>query len=159
MLRNYGQRRKYYHDLKGHNRRLDTIQAAILRVKLARLDNWNAARRTHAALYHQLLANTPQVTLPHIADYSEPVWHLYVIRVERRDKLMTYLAEQGISCGIHYPVPVHMQQAYQDLGHKQGDFPFSEQYADTIVSLPMYAELTPTLVTRVAEGIIAFVGS
>ncbi len=153
MLRNYGQRVKYYHDLQGFNRRLDTVQAAVLRVKLQYLDEWNSARRQHADRYSQLLGSVKGVTIPTVADYAEPVWHLYVIRVADRSSLQQQLSDQGISTVIHYPVPVHMQAAYRDLGYAQGAFPVTEEYADQIVSLPMYAELTPDMVERVVQAI------
>jgi dTDP-4-amino-4,6-dideoxygalactose transaminase len=153
MLRNYGQRVKYYHDLQGFNRRLDTVQAAVLRVKLQYLDDWNSARRQHADHYSQLLGSVKGVTIPTVADYAEPVWHLYVIRVADRSSLQQQLSDQGISTVIHYPVPVHMQAAYRDLGYAKGAFPVTEEYADQIVSLPMYAELTPDMVERVVQAI------
>jgi dTDP-4-amino-4,6-dideoxygalactose transaminase len=155
MLRNYGQREKYHHVLRGYNRRLDTLQAAALRVKLRYLEAWNAARRQHARRYGELLANS-SVVVPAEADYAEPVHHLYVIRVEDRDGLRTHLHDRGIATGIHYPVPIHLQPAYRDLGYAQGSFPVTEEHSGQILSLPMYAELTPGLVERVAEAILAF---
>jgi dTDP-4-amino-4,6-dideoxygalactose transaminase len=153
MLRNYGQRRKYHHEMLGYNRRLDTLQAAVLRVKLRYLDEWSAARQTHAAQYTQLLADCAGVTTPSVPDYADPVWHLYVVRVADRDGMIAHLAEQNISAGIHYPIPVHLQQAYQHLGYQKGSFPICEAYADQIVSLPMYAELQPESVAHVVETI------
>ena len=150
MLRNYGQRKKYHHILRGYNRRLDTLQAAVLQVKLPYLDAWNAARRQHASLYHQLLADSDLV-LPTEAGYTESVWHLYVIRSTDRDALQAHLATHGIATGIHYPVPIHLQPAYEDLGYQEGAFPITEQYAHEILSLPMYPELTSGAITRVAE--------
>jgi dTDP-4-amino-4,6-dideoxygalactose transaminase len=155
-LRNYGQREKYHHELKGYNRRLDTLQATVLRVKLPHMDAWNAARRDHARLYNELLAGSPAVT-PCEADYAESVYHLYVVRVERREALQAYLREHGIATGIHYPVPVHMQEAYRDLGYQRGAFPVTERYAEQILSLPMYAELTPDQIAHVATTLRAFV--
>jgi dTDP-4-amino-4,6-dideoxygalactose transaminase len=155
MLRNYGQREKYYHVLRGYNRRLDTLQAAMLRVKLKYLDAWNAARRTHAQAYAQLLVGTEAVT-PKEADDAESVWHLYVIRTANRDMLQAHLADRHIATGIHYPVPIHLQPAYQDLGYTRGAFPIAERYADEILSLPMYAELTSDMIECVAEAIKEF---
>jgi dTDP-4-amino-4,6-dideoxygalactose transaminase len=155
MLRNYGQQEKYHHLFRGYNRRLDTLQAAVLRVKLKFLDEWNAARRQHAGRYRLLLEKTPIVT-PAEPQYAESVWHLYVVRVTDRDDLKQYLSLRGINGGIHYPVPIHLQPAYRDLGHKPGDFPVTEDYARRIFSLPMYAELTPELIASVAEGICEF---
>ena len=149
MLRNYGQIRKYHHLVQGYNRRLDTLQAAVLRVKLAYLDSWNASRRRHAALYTALFADS-NVLSPPVADYAEPIWHLYVIRVDQRDQLQKHLAAHNISTGIHYPVPIHLQPAFQSLGYRRGDFPVTEDYAGRILSLPMYAELTPDMVEYVA---------
>jgi dTDP-4-amino-4,6-dideoxygalactose transaminase len=151
MLRNYGSQQKYHHMFRGYNRRLDTLQAAVLRVKLRSLEKWNAARRQHAARYRLLLERSRIVT-PNEARYAESVWHLYVVRVSQRDALKEHLASRGVQCGIHYPVPIHLQPAYRDLGYKQGDFPVTEDYAQRIISLPMYAELTPELIIRVAEA-------
>lgn len=157
LLRNYGQPKKYYHDLKGFNRRLDTLQAAILRIKLKHLDTWNSARRQHAALYHELLGDVSGVTIPHIAEYSEPVWHLYVIRIADRDGLQKYLSSHEIATVIHYPIPIHLQVAYQDLEYAKGSFPITEEYANQILSLPMYPEIAPDQVTYVAEMVKRFV--
>ncbi len=156
MLRNYGQREKYTHIVRGLNRRLDTLQAAVLRVKLKHLDDWNAARRRHARRYDQLLADSP-VTLPLEADYAESVYHLYVVRTDEREALMSFLQERGVSAGIHYPIPIHLQPAYEGLGYWKGDFPVAERYAAKIVSLPMYPELKPEFIDHVAESIEEFV--
>lgn len=158
MLRNYGQSKKYHHDLQGYNRRLDSIQAAILRVKLRHLEKWNAARRQHAHRYTEMLSNNA-VAPPREAEYAASVYHLYVIRVEERDKLRTYLQEQGISSGIHYPIPIHLQPAYRNLGYEKGKFPVTETYAEQILSLPMYAELKPDLIGEVAAAIEKFTAS
>jgi dTDP-4-amino-4,6-dideoxygalactose transaminase len=152
MLRNYGQSEKYHHVLRGYNRRLDTLQAAVLRVKLKYLDRWNAARRQHARLYNNLLASS-SVALPTEADYAEPVYHLYVVRLEDREKLQAHLRSKGISTGIHYPIPIHLQPAYQSLDYQQGDFPIAELYAGQILSLPLYPELSKEAVEYVAEAI------
>jgi dTDP-4-amino-4,6-dideoxygalactose transaminase len=155
LLRNYGQKEKYHHLSRGFNRRLDSLQAAVLRVKLKHLDVWNAARRRHAAAYQRLLVGT-DVHAPQAIEYAEPVWHLFVIRTNRRDVVRTDLAHLGVSTGIHYPIPIHLQPAYADLGHRRGDFPVTEQAADEILSLPMYPELTEDAIARVAAGIGAF---
>ena len=155
MLRNYGQREKYHHSVLGYNRRLDTIQAAVLSVKLPHLDQWNAARRGHAQTYSQRLAGT-SVLVPVEPSYAESVWHLYVIRSSMRDALKQHLTEQGISVGLHYPVPIHLQVAYKDLGYHLGDFPVSEAYALQSLSLPMFAELTLEQIARVTDAIQAF---
>jgi dTDP-4-amino-4,6-dideoxygalactose transaminase len=155
MLRDYGQREKYHHLLRGYNRRLDTLQAAILRVKLRRLDAWNCARREHAEQYRRLLTGS-LATLPIDAPYAESVYHLFVIRCIERDALKAYLHERGIASGIHYPIPVHLQPAYDDLNYGPGSFPISEKCAEQILSLPMYAELTPEQLAHVAGAILRF---
>jgi dTDP-4-amino-4,6-dideoxygalactose transaminase len=155
MLRNYGQVRKYYHLERGYNHRLDTIQAAVLRVKLKYLDQWNAARRQHASLYSALLAESNVVT-PTCPDHAEPVWHLYVIRSGARDELASNLAAHGITTAIHYPIPIHLQSAYRDRGYQAGDFPVTERQAGQMLSLPMFAELTPNLIAYVAQTIRDF---
>jgi dTDP-4-amino-4,6-dideoxygalactose transaminase len=154
-LRNYGQEQKYRHVSQGYNRRLDTLQAAILSVKLRHLESWNTARQQLAGLYNELLSGCSVVT-PNQASYAESVWHLYVIRTKKRDSLKAHLASQGIMTGIHYPIPIHLQPAYSDLGYKRGDFPVTEAYADEILSLPMYAELTPDAIQYVADTIREF---
>lgn len=156
LLRDYGQREKYHHVLQGYNHRLDTLQAAILRVKLKHLDAWNSARRRHAKLYTRLLGDSGVVT-PREADYAESVWHLYVIQVPDQRALKAWLADRGIATGIHYPIPVHLQGAYEKLGYKSGDFPIAERYARQVLSLPMFPELTPGSIEYVVEVIRNFV--
>ena len=155
MARNYGQRERYCHVIRGFNRRLDTLQAAILRVKLNDLDRRNEARREHARLYRKLLGNL-DVILPVEQSYAEAVWHLFVVRVQRRDMLRAYLSERGIATGIHYPIPIHLQEAYRDLGYAAGDFPVTEHCAEQILSLPMYPELTVEMIHYVADVISDF---
>jgi dTDP-4-amino-4,6-dideoxygalactose transaminase len=152
MMRNYGQREKYVHLLKGFNRRLDTLQAAVLNVKLGHLDAWNAARRDHARAYDERLRDLPLVS-PQVPAYAEPVFHLYVVRVNNRDAVLKRLAERGVSTGIHYPVAIHEQPAYRDLGYTSGAFPITEAYAGQILSLPMYAELTDEQIDRVVAAL------
>lgn len=158
MLRNYGQAYKYHHVEKGGNRRLDSLQASILRVKLRHLESWNAARRANAARYNTALAGLG-LELPQTAAGCDHVWHLYVIRTSQRDALKQHLTDHGVTVGLHYPTPIHMQPAYTDLGYKQGDFPLSERYATEILSLPMYAELTASQIDKVAHDVRAFVGA
>jgi dTDP-4-amino-4,6-dideoxygalactose transaminase len=158
ILRDYGQRRKYEHVVKGFNRRLDTLQAALLRVKLRRLDQWSAQRRLHAAQYASLLEGA-DVALPCAPAHVEPVWHLYVVRARDRDTLRAALAERGVQTGIHYPVPVHLQPAYADLGLGVGSFPVSEEHAAAVLSLPMYPELEPNLVEHVARALLEHAGT
>lgn len=155
LLRNLGMRVKYHHELKGFNHRLDTLQAAVLKTKLPYLDGWNAGRRASAADYDELLANLPVVAPPVDPKY-EHVYHLYVVRVQNRDALQTYLKEAGIASGLHYPIPIHLQPAFADLGYQAGDFPITEQYAKEILSLPMYPELTRDGVEAVVTSIESY---
>jgi dTDP-4-amino-4,6-dideoxygalactose transaminase len=153
LLRNYGQRDKYQHLVAGFNRRLDTLQAAVLRVKLKHLDEWNSARRRHARLYSRLLAASA-VKTPIEAEYAQSVWHLYVIQCTDRPALRAQLVQRGVSTGIHYPIPIHLQPPFRQLGYIKGDFPVAEQQAEQILSLPMYAELTPELIEHVAASVV-----
>ena len=153
LLRNIGQRVKYQHESIGFNHRMDTLQAAILRVKLKYLPQWNASRKQHASAYQQGLEDTA-IIAPVEAEYSSAVWHLFVVRVKHREKCQATLAEQGISTGIHYPIPIHLQNAYQSLGYSQGDFPITEEYASSILSLPMFAELHDDQITHVVDHLI-----
>jgi dTDP-4-amino-4,6-dideoxygalactose transaminase len=157
MLRNYGQTRKYHHKFVAYNRRLDTLQAAVLRVKLRYLDQWNEDRARNAQRYDELLADLPVIT-PDVAAEISHVYHLYVIRVRNREALQAHLSERGIATGIHYPVPIHLQEAYLYLGYEQGDFPKTEECAKEILSLPMYAELTAEQCIYVADAIHEFHG-
>jgi len=155
-LRDYGQSRKYYHDQVGYNSRLDTLQAAVLNTKLPYLDGWNSARRQHAEQYKEMLSGV-DLLLPQSASFAESVWYLYVIQVDNRDDMREKLGERGVSTGIHYPIPIHLQVAYQLLGYQHGDFPVTEQAAERILSLPMYAELTPEMVEYVADMVKSLV--
>jgi dTDP-4-amino-4,6-dideoxygalactose transaminase len=150
MLRDWGQEKKYHHVLKGYNYRMDGMQGAILRVKLRHLDAWTEARRAHGALYNELLADSG-VSTPTVMPYSYHVYHVYAVRTTERDRLQGMLNQQGIQTGIHYPIPVHLQPAYADLGYQPGDFPHSELAAREELSLPMYPELTPAQIRTVAE--------
>ncbi len=155
-LRNHGRAEKYAHLESGYGERLDTLQAAVLKVKLAHLAEWNMQRRQCADYYTELLGQTPDVQLPHVRPGSEHVFHLYVIRCAQRDALMAHLKARGIQTGIHYPLPLHLQPAYQNLGYRKGDFPVTECLAETILSLPLFPELTFAEVQRVATEIQAF---
>jgi dTDP-4-amino-4,6-dideoxygalactose transaminase len=155
MLRDHGQAHKYYHDLEGYNGRLDAIQAGILRVKLQRLAAWNEQRRECAARYTELFAGAPGVGTPCQPEWSKPVYHLYVVRVDQRADLQRELNEVGIGTGIHYPVPLHLQKAYEGLGYKPGDFPVAERVSEEILSLPMFPGLTEQQQVSVAERIMA----
>ena len=157
MLRDHGQAKKYYHDLEGYNGRLDAIQTGILSVKLKHLAGWNAQRRERAAEYNRLLtASEARVLAPYEPSWSRAIYHLYVVRTEDREGLMAHLGKAGIGTGIHYPIPLHRQKAYEVLGYKLGDFPVCEEIAAEIVSLPMYPQLTAEQQARVVEEILAF---
>jgi dTDP-4-amino-4,6-dideoxygalactose transaminase len=158
MLRDHGQAQKYYHDVEGYNGRLDAIQAGILRVKLARLTDWNEQRRLSASEYRRLLApSAAEVGLPYEPSWVKPVYHLYVIRVANRLELQRHLVEANIGTAIHYPVPLHLQKAYKELGHALCDFPVTERVANEILSLPMYPGLTTTQQVRIVENVLTFV--
>lgn len=141
LLRNHGRHSKYLHDIKGYGERMDTLQAAILHAKLAHLADWTAARRRLAARYTELLAGC-ELVLPFVAPQANPAWHLYVIRTSERDAMLAYLNAHGVGAGVHYPVPLHLQPAYADLGYRRGDLPVTEAVADTCLSLPIYPEMT-----------------
>ena len=157
MIRDHGQAKKYVHTLEGYNGRLDAIQAGVLRIKLKRLQDWNERRRKNAGLYAELLANVHGVTLPFEAGFADPVYHLYVILVEDREGLQGFLAEKGIAAGLHYPIPLHLQEAYAHLGYKEGDFPITENAAKRLLSLPMFPELTREQITYVADAVKQFI--
>lgn len=151
MLRNLGMKVKYHHEIKGFNNRLDTMQAAVLNVKLPYLDGWNEGRRQAAAWYEEFLADTPIIT-PFTPEHMESVFHLYVVRVPgNRQAFMDFLGENGVASGLHYPIPIHCQPSFSELGYKAGDFPITEAYAEQIVSLPMFGELTKENVQYVAD--------
>jgi dTDP-4-amino-4,6-dideoxygalactose transaminase len=152
-LRNWGSERKYHHPEIGFNSRLDTLQAVVLSAKLARLDAWNAARRQAAARYDAMLADVPGVEPPRTLPGNEHVWHLYVIRVPRRDQVLDRLQADGIGAGIHYPVPLHLHGALSHLGYEFGDFPEAEKAAGEILSLPMYPHLTEEQQGQVVEAL------
>jgi dTDP-4-amino-4,6-dideoxygalactose transaminase len=154
-LRNYGQKTRYVHLLKGINSRLDEVQAAILRVKLKHLDEWNEKRREYARLYNQLLQETEAIC-PIEKDYARHVYYLYVIRSRKRDKLQSFLEAKGITTLIHYPIPIHLQKAYEDLGIKRGALPKTEKVADEILSLPIYPELKKNQIEEVTDSIKEF---
>ncbi len=155
-LREHGSIKKYYHDYIGHNYRMEGIQGAVLDVKLRHLPEWTEKRRNNAVLYKKYLMNCKNVILPAETPEVKHVYHLFVIRASRRDELMNYLKDNGISTGIHYPVPCHLQKAYQFLNYPQGSLPISEKYANEILSLPMYAELHEEEIRFVCEKIKEF---
>lgn len=155
LLRNLGSPIKYQHTIRGYNHRLDTIHAAVLAVKLGVLDDANTRRRLAAGAYRAMLADTPLVT-PAESDDVTPVHHLYVVQSEDRDALRSHLDDWNIGSGIHYPVPIHLQEAFSDLGYRFGDFPVTERLADRIVSLPMHPNLSVEQIAVVAEAIRSF---
>ena len=155
MLRDWGAERKYHHVLKGYNYRMEGLQGAILRVKLRHLDKWTDMRRSHAAVYTELLRDTGMKT-PGTMPYARHVWHVYGIRSENRDLLIGNLQEQGIQSNIHYPFPIHLLPAWADLGYREGDFPESEAAAREELSLPMFAELTREQVEQVSNAVEEF---
>ena len=150
MIRDHGQEKKYYHGCIGWNARMDGIQGAILSVKLKYLPSWNDGRRKNAALYNTLLNGSNAIVTPKEMDYAKHVYHIYAIRNKNRDALIAKLGEKGVNCGIHYPVPVHLQNAYASLGLKAGSFTVAEKVASEFVSLPMFAELTEEQIRYVA---------
>lgn len=152
-LRNYGSQRKYFHDLKGFNSRMDELQAAFLGIKLRRLDEWNERRKRVAAKYLEQLRGAPGLILPHVPEWAEPVWHLFVVRHPERDRLQQKLAEAGVGTLIHYPVPLHLSGAYADRGWKRGAFPIAESLAGTVLSLPMGPHLTDEQVETVIGAV------
>jgi dTDP-4-amino-4,6-dideoxygalactose transaminase len=159
MLRDHGQNKKYYHQLEGYNGRLDAIQAAFLRIKLRHLDGWTALRRSAAVRYRQLLADIPQVVAPLVPDTSRPVYHLYVVRLRDRDRVSDELKSRGIHTGLHYPLPVHLQDCYREWGYKAGSLPVTERIASEILSLPMFPGLTEEQQQRVVDELTMSVGA
>lgn len=155
LLGNHGSEVRYEHLVLGFNSRLDTLQAVVLRAKLRRLEGWNAARRAAAARYDALLADLPEVRRPVTAPGNTPVWHLYVVRVPGRDEVLRRLNESGIGAAVHYPVPVHRHPAFADLGYPAGAFPVAEQAAGQLLSLPLFAEITPAQQDRVVSELRA----
>ncbi len=158
MLRDHGQSRKYYHEIEGYNGRLDAIQAGILAVKLKHLPQWIERRVAAARRYRSLLSVAGcDLILPAEHSSARPTYHLFVVRVADREGLMAHLSSQSIGSGIHYPVPLHLQNAYQALSYRVGDFPVTEKLSGEILSLPMFPELTLEQQTKVAEGVLEFV--
>jgi len=153
VLRDHGQTRKYHHTMVGWNCRMDAIQGACLAIKLRYLEHGNELRRTHAARYNAAFKEVEEIIPPLEAEYARHVYHVYAIRVQDRDEVMRQLEGKGIGCGVHYPVPVHLQQAYVSLGYERGAFPVSEQIANEVVSLPMFPELTEAQIDFVTETV------
>lgn len=155
LLRNWGSVVKYHHLVKGYNSRLDTVQAAILNVKLKYIDLWNKRRREIASIYDKQFLDTGFIT-PKIHPNAESTYHIYLIQVTRRDELLTYLKSKGIGAGIHYPIPLHLQKANKELGYKKGDFPITEKFSKKIISLPIYPEITVEEVQYIIHAISHF---
>lgn len=155
LLRQHGELVRYYHDIIGDNCRMEAIQGAVLGVKIKYIEEWTEKRRKNAKLYNKLLEKF-DIVLPYEADYGKHVYHIYGIRVKDRDALRDFLSENGISTGIHYPIPLHLQKAYSFMGIKKGSFPISEKTADEILSLPMYPELSEEQMGYISDGIKEF---
>ncbi|MGB2981770.1 MAG: DegT/DnrJ/EryC1/StrS family aminotransferase, partial [Candidatus Zixiibacteriota bacterium] len=158
MLRDHGSPKKFYHEFIGNNCRLEGIQGAVLSVKLKHLDKWNDGRRKNADLYRKYLEGSG-VGVPEEMPYAKHVYHVFCVRVKDREKLIDFLKEKGIFTNIHYPIPIHLQKAYQFLGYKKGDFPVTEGCMDEILSLPMFAELTEEEIKYTADCIREFYGA
>ena len=171
LLRNHGQRPKYHNHVVGGNFRMDALQAAVLRVKFDHLESWTDARRQHAATYNQLfadrgisissadLAEKPGVVTPAETGYGRHIYHLYMIRVKHRDELMSFLKDRQIGCEIYYPIPLHLQDCFANMGHQAGDYPHSERAANESLSLPIYPELSDAMIARVVDTIAEFFNS
>lgn len=155
-IRNYGSNKKYYNEVKGINSRLDELQAGFLSIKLKHINKWTEARQVIAAEYNKQLKDVGDVIVPETAEGATHVYHLYVIRTNKRDALQQYLNEKGIGTLIHYPLPPHLQEAYKDLNFKKGDFPLAEQIAETCLSLPMYPGLSSEEISTICNSIKAF---
>lgn len=156
MLRDHGQSQKYYHQLVGINGRMDGIQGAVLSAKLKYLDSWNAFRRTHASCYQQALADVRALTVPKEMPYAKHVYHVFAVRSPDREGLKQALSASGVECGVHYPVPIHLQQAYAGRGEGEGSFPVAERVAKELLSLPMFPELTAEQVSYICDQIKRF---
>lgn len=156
MIRDHGSERKYYHEIPGHNYRMEAMQGAVLGVKLKHLNEWTEARRRNAQRYNELLQSLQGIVTPKEMSYAKHVYHLYVIRTLQRNALQKHLESKGISTGLHYPVPLHLQKVFKGLGYKEGDFPVTEKLASEILSLPMYPELTNEQIEYVARCIRGF---
>jgi dTDP-4-amino-4,6-dideoxygalactose transaminase len=159
IMRDHGQPEKYRHDLVGWNDRMDGIQGAVLSVKLRHLESWNDSRRKAARLYGEYLGGIEGIALPEEAGYGMHVFHIFAVRARHRDDLLMHLSGKKIGCGIHYPVPIHLQKAYRFLGLGPGMFPVAEKSAGEVLSLPMFPELKPEEISRTAEEIRNFLGS
>ena len=163
MLRDHGAVQKYNHEMLGHNYRMEGIQGAVLGVKLKHLDKWTDGRRRAANKYNELLKDVSEITLPKEMSYAKHVYHLFVIQVndggsKKRDELAKYLNDNGVSTGLHYPIPLHLQPCFKDLGYEKGQFPITEKLAETGLSLPMYPELSDEQIKYVCDSVGRFFG-
>jgi dTDP-4-amino-4,6-dideoxygalactose transaminase len=158
VLRNYGSRVKYENEERGYNSRLDELQAALLRAKLPRLDEWNARRRQVAEGYLGQLEGVAGLVLPHAPEWADPAWHLFVVRTRERERLQAHLSEAGVGTLIHYPKPPHLQTAYADAGHRPGDFPLAERLSEEVLSLPMGPHLSDEAVNYIVSKLSSFAG-
>ena len=156
MIRDHGAENKYYHEVFGHNYRMEAIQAAVLNVKLKYLAEWTECRRAVAQSYRRLLTGVGDIVLPEEMPYAKHVYHLFVIQTTKRDELQKYLTEQGIGTGLHYPIPLHLQKCFSHFGYRKGDFPVTERLSERCLSLPMFAEMTPAQVETVVTAIKRF---
>lgn len=159
MLRDHGAAQKYYHQVFGHNYRMDGIQGAVLGVKMNHIGDWTEKRRNNAALYNKYLSGVDGIVLPKEMDYAKHVYHLFVIKTvntTKRDQLASYLNEKGIATGLHYPVPLHQQECFNSLGYKKGDFPVAEKLAENGLSLPMFPELTEEQIEYICSNVKEF---
>ena len=154
MLRDYGRQGRYEHKIKGFNSRLDTIQAVVLSAKLKYLNQWNEQRRKNADIYREYLANVPGIILPTVKSDRTHVYQTYALRVKNgRDQVLKHLQDKEIGALIHYPIPIHLQEAYAELGHKKGDFPISESFANEELSLPLFPHMNREQIAYVSEAV------
>lgn len=158
LLRDHGSQKKYEHEIVGHNFRLDTLQAAILKIKLPHLEKWNKLRQAHAKFYREQLSGLKGLTLRPEATYGEHIYHLFVIELDDRQHLQDHLQSKGIQSGIHYPIPIHLQKGFAHLGYKKGDFPVSEASCSKVLSLPMYPELSQAQLELVVGAVKEYCG-
>ena len=156
MLRDHGSSQKYFHEVCGHNYRMEGIQGAVLGVKLKYLDSWTQKRRAVAQKYRELLSDIEEIVLPQEMSYAKHVYHLYVIQSPERDELQKMLTEKGIGTGLHYPLPLHLQKCFLHLGYKKGDFPQTENLAEQCLSLPIYPEMTEEQITYIVNEVRSF---
>jgi len=159
VFRDHGQQKRYHHSRVGWNARMDGIQGAVLSVKLKQLEVSNVRRHAHALFYDQLLSKTEEIITPVAAPHNRHVYHIYAVRVKDRDQVLQAMANQGVTCAIHYPIPVHLQEAYRFLGHAKGSFPVAERCAQEFLSLPMFPELSKEQIQAVVSALLSCLSS